>query len=82
MSDAVLATANGERATLLAAPSHSRTGMSKHSPNQDFYKIAGRSQSDGPDRNDANVNADKHQLAQSQLRKDENHPAIRRAKRK
>ena len=55
--------------------------MSKHSPNQDFYKIAGRSQSDGPDRNDANVNADKHQLAQSQPDKHDTHPA-RRAKRK
>ncbi len=56
--------------------------MSKHSPNQDFYKIAGRSQSDGPDRDDANVNADKHQLAQSQPGKDREHPASRRAKRK
>lgn len=55
--------------------------MSKHSPNQDFYKIAGRSQSDGPDRNDANVNADKHQLAQSQPDQRNTHPA-RRAKRK
>ena len=26
--------------------------MSKHNPNQDFYKIGGRSQSDGPDRAD------------------------------
>lgn len=25
-------------------------GMSKHNPNQDFYKIGGRSQSEGPDR--------------------------------
>lgn len=26
--------------------------MSKHQPNQDFYKIKGRQQSDGPDRGD------------------------------
>ena len=27
--------------------------MSKQNPNQDFYKIGGRSQSDGPDRDSA-----------------------------
>lgn len=26
------------------------TRMSKHNPNQDYYKIQGRDQSDGPDR--------------------------------
>ncbi|HEX6097083.1 MAG TPA: hypothetical protein VF432_12215 [Thermoanaerobaculia bacterium] len=56
--------------------------MSKQNPNQDYYKTAGRSQSEGPDRNDANVNADKHQLAQSQPGRNDDHPAIRRAKKK
>ena len=56
--------------------------MSKHNPNQDYYKTAGRSQSDGPDRADASVNEDKHQLAKEQFGKDPNHPAIRRAKKK
>lgn len=55
--------------------------MSKHNPNQDFYKTGGRSQSEGPDRGDVDVSADKHQLAQAQPGKNEN-PAIRRAKKK
>lgn len=57
--------------------------MSKHNPNQDFYKIGGREQSDGPDRADANVNADKHKLAQNEKQaKDPKHPAVMRSKRK
>jgi hypothetical protein len=57
--------------------------MSKHNPNQDYYKIGGRSQSDGPDKLHANVNDDKQQLAQnSQDVKDPKHPAIMRSKKK
>ena len=57
--------------------------MSKQNPNQDYYKIAGRAQTDGPDRQDANVNDDKHQLSQdSPDTKDSQHPAVRRAKKK
>ena len=56
--------------------------MSKQNPNQEYYKTGGRSQSEGPDRLHSNAGADKHQLAQEQPGKDENHPAIRRAKRK
>ena len=56
--------------------------MSKQNPNQDYYKIGGRSQSDGPDRSHSNVNGDKHELAHAQPGKNEEHPAIRRAKKK
>ena len=56
--------------------------MSKQNPNQDYYKTGGRSQSEGPDRLHANANEDKHQLAQAQPGKNEDHPAIRRAKKK
>jgi len=56
--------------------------MSKHNPNQDYYKTGGRSQSEGPDRNHANVNADKEQLSRMQPGRNEDHPAIRRAKKK
>jgi hypothetical protein len=56
--------------------------MSKHNPNQQSYKTGGRSQSEGPDRNHSDVNADKHELAQVQPGKNADHPAIRRAKRK
>ena len=54
--------------------------MSKQNPNQDFYKTGGRSQSEGPDRLHANPNEDRNQLAQAQPGKNEDHPAIRRAK--
>ena len=54
--------------------------MSKQNPNQDYYKIGGRSQSEGPDRSHANVNADTHELAQNE--KDASHPAIKRAAKK
>ena len=66
----------------MADPSQLWAFMSKTNPNQDFYKTGGRSQSDGPDRMHADVNADKHQLAQAQPGKNEDHPAIRRAKKK
>ena len=57
--------------------------MSKHNPNQDFYKTAGRAQTDGPDKSHANANADKHELAQSAPDvRNADHPAIRRAKKK
>jgi hypothetical protein len=59
-----------------------QTSMSKQNPNQDYYKIGGRSQTDGPDKLHANANDDKQQLGEAQPQKDANHPAIRRAKRK
>ena len=66
----------------LATASQSYEGMSKQNPNQDYYKTGGRSQSDGPDRNHANLTADKHEPAQMQPGKNDDHPAIRRAKKK
>jgi hypothetical protein len=57
-------------------------GMSKENPNQDYYKTGGRSQSDGPDRMHADVNADKHKLAQTDLNRNADHPAVRRSKKK
>ncbi|HYI13466.1 MAG TPA: hypothetical protein VEK57_30765 [Thermoanaerobaculia bacterium] len=56
--------------------------MSKQNPNQDYYKTGGRSQSDGPDRLHANANDDKQLPEQTQPQKNEDHPAIRRAKKK
>jgi hypothetical protein len=57
--------------------------MSKQNPNQDFYKIGGRSQSDGPDRMHANANDDKQQLSASDSNaKNAKHPAVLRAKKK
>jgi hypothetical protein len=56
--------------------------MSKTNPNQDYYKIGGRSQTDGPDKMHANVNDDKQQLAQVQPGKSSDHPAIQRSKKK
>ena len=57
--------------------------MSKHTPNQDYYKIGGRSQSDGPDKLHANANDDKNVLGQAQQdAKDPKHPAVMRAKKK
>jgi len=57
--------------------------MSKHHPNQDFYKIGGREQSDGPDRADANVNADKHKLAQNEKQaRDPQHPEVLKSKKR
>lgn len=56
--------------------------MSKQNPNQDFYKTAGRSQSDGPDRLDSKEQVDMQRFTEDQPGKDRNHPAIRRAKKK
>jgi hypothetical protein len=56
--------------------------MSKQNPNQDYYKTGGRSQTDGPDRMHADVNADKHELAQTDPQKNADHPAVRRSKKK
>jgi hypothetical protein len=57
--------------------------MSKHNPNQDYYKVGGRSQSDGPDRLHANANDDKQVLEQAeQDAKSSKHPAVARAKKK
>ena len=57
--------------------------MSKHNPNQDYYKIGGRSQSDGPDKLHANANDDKQVLGQVQQdAKTSKHPAIMRSKKK
>ena len=74
-----------ERRPLAGAPGNSFAiyeGMSKQNPNQQYYKTGGRSQSDGPDRNHPDVNADKHQLAQIDPGKNPDHPAVKRAKRK
>lgn len=53
--------------------------MSKTNPNQQFYKIGGRTQSDGSDRGEPVVD-DKQQFAQTE--KDAKHPAVQRAKNK
>jgi hypothetical protein len=53
--------------------------MSKHNPNQDFYKIGGRNQSDGPDRgNPVNVE-DRQQFEQLDKKA---HPAVKRSAKK
>lgn len=57
--------------------------MSKQNPNQDYYKIGGRSQTDGPDKLHANVNDDKEQLSQNAVdSKNSKHPAVLRSKKK
>ena len=57
--------------------------MSKHNPNQDYYKIGGRDQSDGPDKLHADREGDKRQLAEVQHEaKSSKHPAVQRAKKK
>jgi hypothetical protein len=53
--------------------------MSKENPNQQYYKTAGRAQSDGPDRI-AEANAQKVELPRPD--KSSDHPAVRRAKKK
>ena len=53
--------------------------MSKQNPNQDFYKIQGRDQSDGPDR--AIVQKyHKDELAQNKEQAE--HPAVKRSTKK
>ena len=57
--------------------------MSKHNPNQDYYKTGGRAQTDGPDKLHSNANDDKQQLGQVQQdAKNSKHPAVLRAKKK
>ena len=53
--------------------------MSKQQPNQNFYKIGGRAQSDGGDRGET-LHDDRQQLAQTD--KNEKHPAVLRSKKK
>jgi hypothetical protein len=63
-----------------------RTAMSKEQPNQDYYKIAGRSQTDGPDRLDTQGTDDKHDLAlaekEAKAAGRATHPAVMRSKKK
>lgn len=55
--------------------------MSKAQPNQDHYKIAGRAQTDGPDRMETNVaGQDKREMSQNE--KNVKHPAVMRSKKK
>jgi hypothetical protein len=57
--------------------------MSKENPNQDYYKTGGRAQTDGPDKNHANVNDDKQVLNRhGQDVKHASHPAVMRSKKK
>ena len=57
--------------------------MSKQNPNQIYYKTGGRSQSEGPDRIHANENEDKQQFSEEmQPQKNQDHPALRRSKKK
>lgn len=58
--------------------------MSKHNPNQDYYKTGGRAQTDGPDKLHANANDDKSELSQQvdPNAKNARHPAILRSKKK
>ncbi len=53
--------------------------MSKHHPNQDFYKIGGSGQSDGADRGNA-IELDKQRFAQSE--RNAKHPAVKRTAKK
>jgi len=53
--------------------------MSKQQPNQQYYKIGGRDQSDGSDRAE-DLQRAKQDFAQTE--KDAKHPAARRAKKK
>jgi hypothetical protein len=54
--------------------------MSKTNPNQDYYKIGGRSQTDGPDRGGQPRNEeDKQEFGRISK---ESHPAVKRAAKK
>jgi len=54
--------------------------MSKHNPNQDFYKIGGRKQTEGPDRGEQSKLSEDRQTFE---RVDKNaHPAVKRAAKK
>jgi hypothetical protein len=54
--------------------------MSKQNPNQQYYKTAGRGQSDGPDRADSNNPQEKQEFVATE--KNARHPAVMRAKKK
>ena len=57
-------------------------GMSKHNPNQDFYKIGGRHQTDGPDRGNP-VHEEKQEFATTEKQTEKQaHPAVKRAAKK
>ena len=53
--------------------------MSKQQPNQNYYKIGGRAQSDGVDRGEP-LQDDKQEFVQ--VDKNAKHPAVMRSKRK
>jgi hypothetical protein len=53
--------------------------MSKQQPNQNYYKIGGRAQSDGVDRGEP-LQDDKQEFAQTD--KNTKHPAVLRSKKK
>ena len=52
--------------------------MSKHHPNQDFYKVGGSSQSDGSDRGE-DLQKPKQEFAEIEKR---SHPAVKRTAKK
>ena len=54
--------------------------MSKQQPNQNFYKIGGRAQSDGGDRGEPMH--DESQQQSTQTDKNPKHPAVLRSKKK
>jgi hypothetical protein len=54
--------------------------MSKQQPNQDYYKIGGREQTDGADRGEPAAKEDQPRLAQWD--RNAKHPAVMRSKRK
>ena len=58
--------------------------MSKTNPNQDAYKTAGRTQTDGPDRADAkNAVEDKAKMVKTDKEsRSSHHPAVMRSKKK
>jgi hypothetical protein len=53
--------------------------MSKHNPNQDFYKIGGREQTDGPDRGN-DLHTSKERMAETNAHA--KHPAVQRSAKK
>lgn len=56
-----------------------KSGMSKHSPNQDYYKIGGRAQSDGADRGE-DVRVTKEKFAR--IEQESRHPSVKRTAKK
>ena len=61
------------------SPFANSVGMSKQQPNQNYYKVGGRAQSDGVDRGEP-LQDDKQQF--SQIDKNAKHPAVLRSKKK